>query len=89
MHRAFSEKRFDSVTSCNEQIRYFEMHNEPKMAKCMTRYRDRCWAGLIFLAREEKAVDRIPDEFRMPLCPMDAADDEKLFALMREQGLIK
>ncbi len=29
------------------------------------------------------------NEFRMPLCPMDAADDEKLFALMREQGLIK
>ena len=29
------------------------------------------------------------NEFRMPLCPMDAADDEKLFSLMREQGLIK
>ncbi len=29
------------------------------------------------------------NEFRMPLCPMDAKDDEKLFALMREQGLIK
>jgi 4-hydroxy-tetrahydrodipicolinate synthase len=29
------------------------------------------------------------NEFRMPLCPMDASDDEKLFALMREQGLIK
>jgi 4-hydroxy-tetrahydrodipicolinate synthase len=29
------------------------------------------------------------NEFRMPLCPMDACDDEKLFALMREQGLIK
>ncbi len=29
------------------------------------------------------------NEFRMPLCPMDAADDEKLFALMREQGLCK
>ncbi len=29
------------------------------------------------------------NEFRMPLCPMDAADDEKLFNLMREQGLIK
>ncbi|MBO4452712.1 MAG: 4-hydroxy-tetrahydrodipicolinate synthase, partial [Clostridia bacterium] len=28
------------------------------------------------------------NEFRMPLCPMDPADDEKLFALMREQGLI-
>ncbi len=27
------------------------------------------------------------NEFRMPLCPMDACDDEKLFALMREQGL--
>lgn len=29
------------------------------------------------------------NEFRMPLCPMEQADDEKLFALMREQGLIK
>lgn len=29
------------------------------------------------------------NEFRMPLCPMDASDDEKLFALMREQGLCK
>lgn len=29
------------------------------------------------------------NEFRMPLCPMDASDDEKLFALMREQNLIK
>ena len=29
------------------------------------------------------------DEFRMPLCPMDDADNEKLFALMREQGLCK
>ena len=29
------------------------------------------------------------NEFRMPLCPMEACDDEKLFALMREQNLIK
>ena len=29
------------------------------------------------------------NEFRMPLCPMDDADNEKLYALMREQGLIK
>lgn len=29
------------------------------------------------------------NEFRMPLCEMDEADDEKLFALMREHGLIK
>ena len=29
------------------------------------------------------------NEFRMPLCPMEASDDEKLFALMREQNLIK
>ncbi len=29
------------------------------------------------------------NEFRMPLCPMGEADDEKLFALMREQGIIK
>lgn len=29
------------------------------------------------------------NEFRMPLCPMDACDDEKLFKLMREHNLIK
>lgn len=29
------------------------------------------------------------NEFRMPLCEMDDADNEKLYALMREQGLIK
>ena len=29
------------------------------------------------------------NEFRMPLCPMDSADDEKLFNLMREHNLIK
>ncbi len=28
------------------------------------------------------------NEFRMPLCPMEPVYDEKLFALMREQGLI-
>ena len=28
-------------------------------------------------------------EMRMPLCPMDDADNEKLFALMREYGLTK
>ena len=28
------------------------------------------------------------NEFRMPLCPMDEPDNEKLYALMREHGLI-
>lgn len=28
------------------------------------------------------------NEFRMPLCPMEEDDNEKLYALMREQGLI-
>ena len=28
------------------------------------------------------------NEFRMPLCPMDEPENEKLYALMREHGLI-
>ena len=64
---AFTGKRFDSVRSCEDYVRYFRDCGEQELARLAVARRDAYWAECIFTAWKAGAMDQIPAEFRMPL----------------------
>ena len=67
MHKAFSRKRFDFLVSLDEHIQYFQGCRDEEFIKLAMKRRAVSWADIVLEVRKCRAMDQIPDEYRMPL----------------------